>query len=126
MLGELTLAQSGSDLALSFMPGLVLTWLGIGSDWPGRILILAGLSLADLPTPRPGPSPPQAMTQVVPNLSLTLALVDLAMALWFWPAQAGSSCGWWLRPAFAEHIDSHGPKLTVSWLWLIWQVHGPF
>ena len=34
MLGELTLAHSGSDLAMSFMPGLALTWLGLGSGWP--------------------------------------------------------------------------------------------
>ena len=54
MLGELTLAQSGSDLALSFMPGLALTSLGLGSDWPGRILVLAGLTTLGTNRPSAG------------------------------------------------------------------------
>ena len=34
MLEELTFAHSGSNLAMSLMPGLALTWVGLGSGWP--------------------------------------------------------------------------------------------
>ena len=49
--GELVLALPGRDLTRRvwpwLLPILAKTWQGLGHDWPGQILALAGMALAD-------------------------------------------------------------------------------